>query len=104
MSTINMVGSLRYSMNGKKRKTKSLNKAKRPKNVWTKTTSLSVMSPPSVKEYPSYTTSVVSPMSGKDVKWEQEKLKISSSYTVAPAYNKGAYQVVPRSEVECIGK
>ena len=99
-----MVGSLRYSMNGKKRKTKALNKAKRPKNVWTKTTSLSVTSPPSVKEYPSYTTSVVSPMSGKDVKWEQEKLKISSSYTVAPAYNKGAYQVVPRSEVECIGK
>ena len=37
MSTINMVGSLRYSMNGKKRKTKALNKAKRPKNVWTKT-------------------------------------------------------------------
>ena len=103
MSTINMVGSLRYSMNGKKRKTKALNKAKRPKNVWTKTTSLSVMSPPSVKEYPSYTSSVT-PMSGKDVKWEQEKLKISSSYTVAPAYNKGAYQVVPRSEVECIGK
>ena len=91
-------------MNGKKRKTKALNKAKRPKNVWTKTTSLSVTSPPSVKEYPSYTTSVVSPMSGKDVKWEQEKLKISSSYIVAPAYNKGAYQVVPRSEVECIGK
>jgi len=70
--------------------------------VWTKTTSLSV-APPSVKEYPSYTSSVA-PMSGKDVKWEQEKLKISSSYTVAPAYNKGAYQVVPRSEVECIGK
>ena len=103
MSTINMVGSLRYSMNGKKRKTKALNKAKRPKNVWTKTTSLSVTSPPSVKAYPSYTSSVT-PMSGKDVKWEQEKLKISSSYTVAPAYNKGAYQVVPRSEVECIGK
>ena len=102
MGTINMIGSLRYSMNGKKRKTKALNKAKRPKNVWTKTTSLSV-TPPSVKEYPSYTSSVT-PMSGKDVKWEQEKLKISSSYTVAPAYNKGAYQVVPRSEVECIGK
>ena len=102
MGTINMIGSLRYSMNGKKRKTKSLNKAKTPKNVWTKTTSLSV-TPPSVKEYPSYTSSVA-PMSGKDVKWEQVKLKISSSYTVAPAYNKGAYQVVPRSEVECIGK
>ena len=102
MGTINMIGSLRYSMNGKKRKTKSLNKAKTPKNVWTKTTSLSV-TPPSVKEYPSYTSSVT-PMSGKDVKLEQEKLKISSSYTVAPAYNKGAYQVVPRSEVECIGK
>ena len=102
MGTINMIGSLRYSMNGKKRKTKSLNKAKTPKNVWTKTTSLSV-TPPSVKEYPSYTSSVA-PMSGKDVKWEQEKLKISSSYTVAPAYNKGAYQVIPQKEVKDIGK
>jgi hypothetical protein len=34
----------------------------------------------------------------------EERLKISSGYTVAPAYNKGAYQVIPRDQVENIGK
>ena len=32
------------------------------------------------------------------------KLEISKKYTVAPAYNKGAYQVIPREDVEHIGK
>ena len=32
------------------------------------------------------------------------KLEISEKYTVAPAYNKGAYQVIPREDVEHIGK
>ena len=27
-----------------------------------------------------------------------------SQHTIAPAYNKGAYQVIPRKEVKCIGK
>ena len=33
-----------------------------------------------------------------------EKLKISSNYTIAPAYNKGAYQVITREDVKDIGK
>jgi len=28
----------------------------------------------------------------------------SSKYTIAPAYNKGAYQVIPKSDVKHIGK
>ena len=32
------------------------------------------------------------------------KLEISKQYTIAPAYNKGAYQVIPRKEVKDIGK
>lgn len=32
------------------------------------------------------------------------KQKISSTYTVAPAYNKGAYQVIPRDGVKDIGR
>ena len=34
----------------------------------------------------------------------EERIKISASYTVAPAYNKGAYQVIPRDQVENIGR
>ena len=32
------------------------------------------------------------------------KVEISKKYTVAPAYNKGAYQVIPPTDVEHIGK
>ena len=49
--------------------------------------------------------SVSSTSSGKgtlpDNSW---KVEISKQYTIAPAYNKGAYQVIPRKEVKDIGK
>ena len=32
------------------------------------------------------------------------KVEISKQYTIAPAYNKGAYQVIPRKEVKDIGR
>lgn len=35
---------------------------------------------------------------------ELEKRMISSNYTIAPAYNKGAYQVISRENVKDIGK
>ena len=35
---------------------------------------------------------------------KKEKQEISATYTIAPAYNKGAYQVVPKNEVKHIGK
>jgi len=39
-----------------------------------------------------------------DAKWQMEKQQISSNYTIAPAYNKGAYQVIPNNEIKLIGK
>ena len=54
------------------------------------------------KEYPSLQSN--KPMSGIDAKWQMEKQQISSTYTIAPAYNKGAYQVVPKNEIKHIGK
>lgn len=38
------------------------------------------------------------------VKTEDYKLEVSSQYAIAPAYNKGAYQVVPKSDLKHIGK
>jgi len=32
------------------------------------------------------------------------QIDVSKSYTIAPAYNKGAVQVVPRSDVKHIGR
>ena len=41
---------------------------------------------------------------GENAEWQREKQRISSTYTIAPAYNKGAYQVVPKNEIKHIGK
>jgi len=37
----------------------------------------------------------------RDTSW---KVEASRKYTVAPAYNKGAYQVIPREDIKHIGK
>lgn len=34
----------------------------------------------------------------------EERLEISSQYTVAPAYNKSGYQVIPKDDIEHIGR
>ena len=48
---------------------------------------------------------VSSTSSGKGTKPDNSwKVEISKQYTIAPAYNKGAYQVIPRKEVKDIGK
>jgi nucleoside-specific outer membrane channel protein Tsx len=57
------------------------------------------------KKYPSTSTMATnSKGDGENAEWQKEKLEISSTYTIAPAYNKGAYQVIPRKDVEHIGK
>jgi len=57
------------------------------------------------KKYPSSSTiNTTSKGDGENAEWQKEKLEISSTYTIAPAYNKGAYQVVPKNEVKHIGK
>ena len=48
---------------------------------------------------------VSSTNAGKGTKPDNSwKVEISKQYTIAPAYNKGAYQVIPRKEVKDIGK
>ena len=57
------------------------------------------------KKYPSSSTMISnSKGDGENAEWQKEKQQISSTYTIAPAYNKGAYQVVPKNEVKHIGK
>jgi len=40
----------------------------------------------------------------ESMQYRQEKIEISRGYTVAPAYNKGAYQVISKEHVKYIGK
>ena len=88
-------GSLRHSPSGRKRKTNAWKKMKRPDFVAQSTKTISTKTP----EIPSSKTTSYKPM--VDTSY---KVKESKNFTVAPAYNKGAYQVIPRGDVEWIGK
>ena len=52
------------------------------------------------KDYPS----VVSTSAAATKQDDSYKLEVSKQYTLAPAYNKGAYQVISKNNVEDIGK
>jgi hypothetical protein len=51
------------------------------------------------EKYPSLITS--KPFNFADTTYQQE---ISKQYTVAVAYNKGGYQVIPNTQIKDIGK
>jgi len=98
----NHLGSLRYDPSGRKRKTKSLNKCKKVKRTFTPMVS-SVHSNPHYtfqKEYPS--APLTPPR--QVIQDDSYKKEVSSNYTVAIAYNKGTYQVIPNENIKHIGK
>ena len=109
---LNYVGSLRYDQYGRKRKTKALSKPKARSSSTVRTHGFhpcNIGSNPvrATKQYKSGTMALGS----YDAKaaLEEMKKKIiaqqeSKNFTVAPAYNKGAYQVIPRRDVKYIGK
>jgi len=43
---------------------------------------------------------------GKQISWKekQERLQISSQYSIAPAYNKGPYMVVAKEDIKTAGR
>ena len=113
MGMMNMGGSLRYDMHGRKRKAYKKNNPTAKRR--TKTVSQPLKPRHNAvleahrehqRKYPSLglDTRSSGKGSGADIKWQQEKQKISSGYTVAPAYNKGAYQVIGKNNIKDIGK
>ena len=98
-------GSLNYDSHGRKRK----NVRKKRTTQQSKWKSLGAVAQQgerrtcTAKDADSISVSSTSAGKGTmpDNSW---KLEISKKYTVAPAYNKGAYQVIPREDVEHIGK
>ncbi len=119
MGMINLGSSLRYSMSGKRRKNHAANPVKK-KRMEMDRSSLRVPNHVSdrikeaqehKKKYPSMMEESIKNGTfykngndaGKKVDNDYKK-EVSNNYTVAPAYNKGAYQVIPRSQVKHIGK
>lgn len=91
-------GSMRYSPSGRKRKTNAWKKTKTP-NFTAQAQKKFKPSIETTKEYPSLKTGKYS--APVDNSWKVEE---SKKYPVAPAYNKGAYQVIPASDIKHIGK
>ena len=119
MGTINMVGSLRYDMHGRKRKCVSLKQKKKSRG------GSSVGRAPalhaggrgfdslSLHQTKEDRIKILAPLKSdferakeiqEQMEFEKEKQQISKKYTVAPAYNKGAYQVIPNTDIKHIGK
>ena len=93
-------GSLNYDQFGRKRKKKTT-KARKSTNQRTKTFKSSIKTTKSSNKtmYPSAEVSEYK--TPEDTSYKKE---ISKQYTVAIAYNKGAYQVIPNSDLKHIGK
>ena len=93
-------GSLNYDQFGRKRKKKTT-KARKSTDQRTKTFKSSMKTTKSSNKtiYPS-----AKPTEYKTPEDTSYKKEISKQYTVSIAYTKGAYQVIPKSEVKDIGK
>jgi len=104
---INYSNSLKYDMHGRKRKMakQSLSTPKKRRNDVEGINPIPDYSRGSMdahrEKYPSAPMGSIKPAPGRDTSY---KIEVSSKYTVAVAYNKGAYQVISRDDVKNIGK
>lgn len=96
-------GSLNYDQFGRKRKRKSSagrsSSGTRTAPFQGANAGSSPARPTKKKTIPSAPVGEYKPP--RDTSW---KVEASRKYTVAPAYNKGAYQVIPREDIKHIGK
>ena len=108
-------GSMKYSPSGRRRKTNAWKKAKQPNFVAQSKKNFKQGAVAQLGERLPCTEEVAgsTPVSStnscktkykNDELSKEERLEISKQYTVAPAYNKGAYQVIPKGDIEWIGK
>ena len=99
-------GSINYTTSGRKRKaTKRVKKAShQPKaeGVGPSPRALALLPTPYRRETIDYPSQPMMGVAGKVD--ESYKKEVSQSYTLAPAYNKGAYQVISKENIKHIGK
>ena len=94
-------GSLNYSVSGRKKKSIGTTKNTKIQKVKESRGCSTLFRPPPMvhtirQTYPSAPISM-----GQTPRIQREK---SDRYTVAIAYNKGAYQVIPKDDIKHIGK
>ena len=110
MGYLNLTSSIRYGQpHGKRRKTKAFTKKSKKQKYLEMIEQQQKVFDRVVREV-SETEKIPSALlkggghGQKNLEWEREKLEISSQYTIAPAYNKGAYQVIGKNNIKDIGK
>ena len=97
-------GSMNYTYSGRRKKSYTkTKKVKETKNLDRDTNnsrSSSTMDYPSASSHPrnGHVSTKV------DEQYAQARRDVSSNYTIAPAYNKGAYQVISKDNTKDIGK
>ena len=97
-------GSLGYDQYGRKRK-RLRTKRKSHKSTWKQGAVAQQGERRTCTAKVAGSIPVSSTNAGKGTKPDNSwKVEISKQYTIAPAYNKGAYQVIHRKEVKDIGK
>ena len=96
-------GSLRYDMHGRKRKTNSM-KTKKTKPIFKPYVKSKTYAQKQVDEHREKYPSMPITMNYNPLEDNSWKAKESQNFTVAPAYNKGAYQVIPSKDIKHIGK
>ena len=111
MSMKNYSGSLRYDMNGRKRKMakKSMSSPKvrarksdfKPLKISQADLDRQAEHKAHREKYPSLGNGIGIASVSADTSWKQEE---SKNFTIAPAYNKGAYQVITKNNIKDIGK
>ena len=110
---LNYVGSLRYDMHGRKRKTKALSTPKKSRGCSSvgRASALHAEGRRFESSQLHQKTYRSMPIGSYEAKHALEEMKRkivaqqeSKKYTVAPAYNKGAYQVIPKDCVKDIGR
>lgn len=104
-------GSMTHSYSGKKRKTTAYKTRSKRTNVSTETLKVPQHVLDRMEEsrqfnerYPSYTGSSSSASTCSVSTDAEMKRNESKNWTVAPAYNKGAYQVIPKTNIKDIGR
>lgn len=104
-------GSMTHSYSGKKRKTSAWKKKSAPRKCRTESLRVESSFKDRIDEmnahrerYPSFVGKVSEATANSSYEDNSYKREISKKYTIAPAYNKGAYQVIGKNNIKDIGK
>jgi len=95
-------GSMQHTASGRKRKTSAWSKPRKRKTEFKELTNYSIGQATRGQDTTQYNSGALTKYQpAKDVSYKRE---VSKNFTVAPAYNKGAYQVIPTTDVHLIGR